>query len=266
MEKMTFGDIPFFKEKIEKSKTFQEKEDLKKMMEDPNYDPINKKSYSSEKFVAKEELVLNRYTEEFEELSDDNEFEKIEEKTIDSFSNEESFYEYIKNGSEVEETEEKEDIKAKEKVSIKKEKRIIDIKPEYSLSEIEALKKFTKDFIDNKINKEEYSEKQINEAMDEFKQNFPENFAEMINRRVISGDFKWKKEKFNNKEILVNYYPSIKDPKIKYISFLNKEENINPQELKRIFVEKSVNKDGSTIKDKNGTTLIFCSKPIKRAK
>lgn len=266
MEKMTFGDIPSFKENIEKGKKAQENEDLKKMMEDPNYDPINRKSYSSEKFVAKEALILNRYAEEFEELEDDDEFEKIEETTIDSFSNEESFYEYIKNGSEIEEVEEEKPIKEEREVVTKKEKKIINIRPEYSLFEIEALKKLAKDFIDNKINEEEYSEKQINEAMDEFKQNFPEDFAKIVNRRVISGDFKWKKERFKDKEILVNYYPSIKEVKIKYISFLNKGENINPQELKRVFVERSMNKDGSTIKDKNGTTLIFCSKPIKKKK
>lgn len=170
------------------------------------------------------------------------------------------------------------DLKIKRKEKINKEKEIAEQikkeneiakkelkeKPEYSEFERIVLKQTVYNYIEGKeqfVDDKKLSKEQIIEAVDEFKQNFPGEFASMINRKLITSDFKWKKEVFKNKDILVSYYPNLERPKIKYVINLDKENGNKVKIENKVFVRSSVKSDGTVYKDENGVILVFCSAP-----
>lgn len=289
-------------EKLSEETKKMEANDLKKMMEDPNYDPINKKSYSGEAFEKKPEIPFSRYNknespeflenlpETFEDPSDI--YENLDEynldpKTIDEFTNEDSLYSFTKKENNIDnfnDTDQDDKLGDFEKTDVidyddirekrefkdqkeKREKKRLQMIPKYTDFEKNSLQEVVKNYINQKeqfVGERKLSEEQINEAMDEFKQNFPEDFAKMIHKKIMTGDFKWKKETFKDKKILVNYYPSPEEPIIKYVLNLNDKDSGKKDPITKVFINNSVKEDGKVFKDKEGAVLVFCSKPIKK--
>jgi len=256
IKKATIGD--FMKEqglvsnegKIKKSEKLSEEtkkmeaSDLKKMMEDPNYDPINKKSYSNKPFEKKTETPLSNYD-------------------IDKFAEEYSLYNFTK----------KEDDVDYNTTTQFEEKELLSFEPKERKDFTEFEKKSLQDVVKKYINKEgqfigdkKLSEEQINEAMDEFKQNFPEDFAKMIHKKAINCDFKWKKEVFKDKDLLVSYYPNPEKPIMKFVLNIDKKNSGEKSPITKIFIDNSMKGEKKVFRDKNGTILIFCSRPIKKLK
>lgn len=282
-------------EKLDAETKKREKDDLERMIKDKNYDPINGKSYSGERpespFPRYNKIEDAEFLEDMPEIFEDPNdiYENLDEygldpQFIDDFTNEDSLYSFTKKENNIdslndidlddkigsfEETTifDLNEIEENKKTKIQKEKKELQMLPKYTDFEKKSLQDVVRNYINQKgqfIGERKLSEKQINEAMDEFKQNFPEDFAKMIHRKIMTGDFKWKKETFKNKEILVNYYPSPEKPIIKYVLNLNEKSPNKKEPITRVFVNSSIKENGKTFKDKGGSVLVFCSKPIKR--
>ena len=264
----------------EEEKKVEREKELKKMGYGPNgeildkkkinYDPINEKDYSYsgqyKKFEKKhEELYSNqeisKKTDKFDDASyfygeqDDLQTEKENQKFLDSFSNQENLENFIKTYEE-EQSEEK-DLKEYEKEKAKLS--------EYSEFEINMFKEALNGKLDKKEIKfadgQKMTEKQVNELIDEFKNEVPEEFVKTINRRLISEKFKWEEENFKNEKIMVSYFPDKKNPSIKYI--LKETGGTELQTIDKVFVDSSVKGNKEVIRDRNGCLLVFCSMPIK---
>jgi hypothetical protein len=239
------------KEEILKSEQEKKaKEDLKKMIEDPNYVPGENgeegKSYSNKPFEKKTEIPLS---------NDD----------IDKFAEEYSLYNFIKKEDDI-------DYDTITRFEFE-EKELLSFEPKEKKDFTEFEKKSLQDVVKKYINGEEQFvgdkkllEEQIKEAIDEFKQNFPEDFAKMIHKKTMDCDFKWKKEVFKDKNLLVSYYPNPEKPIMKYILNLNDKNLEEKTPITKIFIDNSIKNEKNVFKDKNGTILIFCSKPVKKLK
>lgn len=259
------GDLlgPKLKEKNEgkgKEGSLSKEKDLKKMMEDPNYDPINNKSYSHHKLFG--------YFKESPE-------KKYSNANLDTFTNEESFNEFVlekeveeqeKNSFEDENIQEywSKKIKEMKKTEMKNEKEYYKNLPEYSDFE----KKEMVDALDNWLNKrgnhfadgQKMSVEQTLEMINEFKNNFPEEFSKMIHRKIVTkelGQFNWEEESYKGKKSIVSYYPNKEKPFIKYIN-----NDIDFKNLDKVFVSGSLGGNKKVIKNKNGCMLVFCSAPL----
>lgn len=256
-----------------------------------NYDPINDKDYSYsaqyKKFEKKhEELYPNQKaegrTDRFDNISsfydeqDDLQIEKENQKYLDNFENKESLNNFIKTYEDLSEEEgqgfENEDILAnsikktieKDRKSEIKNKKDEENLSDYSDFEIEEFKKTLTNHLDKKpakfSNGDEMNEKQKMEMIDELKNNLPEEFVKLINRRLISENFKWEKETFKNENFIVSYFPDKKNPSIKYI--LKAENDLDLEGMKKVFVNSSLKSNKELIKDGNGCLLVFCSPPL----
>ncbi len=285
----------------EEEKKVEREKELKKMGYGPNgeildkkkinYDPINEKDYSYsgqyKKFEKKhEELYSNqeisKKTDKFDDTSyfygeqDDLQTEKENQKFLDSFSNQENLENFIKTYEE--EQSEENDFENKnillgsaKKIKEKKEKDLKEYEKEkaklseYSEFEINMFKEALNGKLDKKEIKfadgQKMTEKQVNELIDEFKNEVPEEFVKTINRRLISEKFKWEEENFKNEKIMVSYFPDKKNPSIKYI--LKETGDTELQTIDKVFVDSSVKGNKEVIRDRNGCLLVFCSMPIK---
>jgi hypothetical protein len=147
---------------------------------------------------------------------------------------------------------------------MKEEKNYYKNLPEYSDFE----KKEMINALENWLNKncghfadgQKMTMEQTLEMVNEFKDNFPEEFSKMIHRKIITkelGQFNWEEESYNGKKSIVSYYPSKEKPFIKYIN-----NDIDFKNLDKIFVSGSLGGNGKTIKNKNGCILVFCSAPL----
>ncbi len=268
----------------------REEDDLKRMMTDKNYDPISRKSYSGKAFEKKSEVPFARYNknenpefledmpEMFEDPNDIYEnLDKydLDSQFIDDFTNEDSLYSFTKKENNIDSLNDVnqdnfeeatildlDEIRENKEAKIREEKRELQMLPKYTNFEKKSLQDVVRNYINQKnqfIGERKLSEKQINEALDEFKQNFPEDFAKMIHRKIMTGDFKWKKETFKNKEILVNYYPSPEKPIIKYVLNLDERVSDKKEPITKVFVNSSIKENGKAFKDKGGAILVFCS-------
>lgn len=259
---------PLTPEEIDK----KAEEDLEKMKKDPNYDPSTGKSYFGEDqyhdFGNK-----GRFEDgEPYEIEDDEEY-RIEqiEVDIESYANEDSLYQHFKREMD---NKEDNDIdyddamgKLEEKIiRFKTErKQLLESTPKYTDFEKESLKAVVAKHLrgrEQKIGEKQLSKKQVEEALEEFKQNFPADFTKMIHNKVIDNDLKWKKETFDGKKLLVSYYPSIEEPIIKYIM---NDEPRSKDSTNKLFVNTSMKKNGNNYRNKDGSFLVFCSQ-IKRKK
>lgn len=285
----------------EEEKKVEREKELKKMGYGPNgeildkkkinYDPINEKDYSYsgqyKKFEKKHEELysnqeINKKTDKFDDTSyfygeqDDLQTEKENQKFLDSFSNQENLENFIKTYEE--EQSEENDFENKnillgsaKKIKEKKEKDLKEYEKEkaklseYSEFEINMFKEALNGKLDKKEIKfadgQKMTEKQVNELIDEFKNEVPEEFVKTINRRLISEKFKWEEENFKNEKIMVSYFPDKKNPSIKYI--LKETGDTELQTIDKVFVDSSVKGNKEVIRDRNGCLLVFCSMPIK---
>ncbi|HPT08647.1 MAG TPA: hypothetical protein PLE28_03065 [bacterium] len=283
--KPTIGDVY----SAQKFKKKMEDEEIKKMVEDPYYDPSIERNPFKDKDKKNNEKRLQNYENKLDvfETYDDLEEEVIDDEFINAYSTESQndlfASDDINNDEEktfendtdvlgikasIKRIKRKEEKRRKKEEQLKKEeekkyKEGLKTKPKYSEFEKIILKQTVCNYIEGKEqfdNNKELSKEQITEAVNELKQNFPEEFASLINRKLItSSDFKWKKEVFNDKNILVSYYPNIESPKIKYIINLDNQDKIKIED--KVFVKSSVKTDGAVYKDKDGVVLIFCSAP-----
>jgi hypothetical protein len=298
--KPTFGDLSgmqkFKEEKLQKKKQENE-EELQKIMADKYYDPTIGKNplkdgdtkkiekllpnHKNENLISKNRDEISEVLDVFEN-PDIYDIEEDKNQTdngfIDSYSKEfeddlstqddidyNNKKETFENNTDIlglkTKIEEKKEKKREEEENAKKE---LKEKPEYSEFERIVLKQTVYNYIEGKgqfIDDKKLSKEQIIEAIDEFKQNFPGEFASMINRKLITSDFKWKKEIFKDKDILVSYYPNLENPKIKYVINLDKESGNKVKIENKVFVKSSVKSDGTVYKDENGVILVFCSAP-----
>jgi hypothetical protein len=298
--KPTFGDLSgmqkFKEERLQKKKQENE-EELQKIMADKYYDPTIGKNplkdgdtkkiekllpnHKNENLISKNRDEISEVLDVFEN-PDIYDIEEDKNQTdngfIDSYSKEfeddlstqddidyNNKKETFENNTDIlglkTKIEEKKEKKREEEENAKKE---LKEKPEYSEFERIVLKQTVYNYIEGKgqfIDDKKLSKEQIIEAIDEFKQNFPGEFASMINRKLITSDFKWKKEIFKDKDILVSYYPNLENPKIKYVINLDKESGNKVKIENKVFVKSSVKSDGTVYKDENGVILVFCSAP-----
>jgi len=298
--KPTFGDLSgmqkFKEERLQKKKQENE-EELQKIMADKYYDPTIGKNplkdgdtkkiekllpnHKNENLISKNRDEISEVLDVFEN-PDIYDIEEDKNQTdngfIDSYSKEfeddlstqddidyNNKKETFENNTDIlglkTKIEEKKEKKREEEEDAKKE---LKEKPEYSEFERIVLKQTVYNYIEGKgqfIDDKKLSKEQIIEAIDEFKQNFPGEFASMINRKLITSDFKWKKEIFKDKDILVSYYPNLENPKIKYVINLDKESGNKVKIENKVFVKSSVKSDGTVYKDENGVILVFCSAP-----
>ena len=303
--KPTFGDLSgmqkFKEERLQKKKQENE-EELQKIMADKYYDPTIGKNplkdgdtkkiekllpnHKNENLISKNRDEISEVLDVFEN-PDIYDIEEDKNQTdngfIDSYSKEfeddlstqddidyNNKKETFENNTDIlglkTKIEEKKEKKREEEENAKKE---LKEKPEYSEFERIVLKQTVYNYIEGKgqfIDDKKLSKEQIIEAIDEFKQNFPGEFASMINRKLITSDFKWKKEIFKDKDILVSYYPNLENPKIKYVINLDKESGNKVKIENKVFVKSSVKSDGTVYKDENGVILVFCSAPIQNDK
>jgi hypothetical protein len=245
------GEIIKTSEELKNLEIYKEqkaKKDLEEMIKDPNYVPGENgeegKSYSNKPFERKTEIPLSN-------------------NDMDKFAEEYSLYNFIKKEDDIEydvtKIFENEDLLPFEP----KEKK------EFTGFEKKSLQDVVKKYINGEeqfVGNKKLSEGQINEAIDEFKQNFPEDFAKMIHKKTMDCDFKWKKEVFKDKNLLVSYYPNPEKPIMKYILNLNDKNLEEKTPITKIFIDNSIKNEKNVFKDKNGTILIFCSKPVKKLK
>ncbi|PKM91189.1 hypothetical protein CVU82_04020 [Candidatus Falkowbacteria bacterium HGW-Falkowbacteria-1] len=259
------GDVlgPKLKGKDKEKSNWQEssaQRDLKKMMEDPNYDPINEKSYSHHKLFG--------YFKESPE-------KKYSNANLDTFTNEDSFSEFVlekevedqeKNSFEDENIQEHWSKKVQEmkKTEMKEEKEYYKNLPEYSDFEkkemINALENWLNKRCSHFADGQKMTLEQTLEMVNEFKDNFPEEFSKMIHRKIVTkelGQFNWEEESYNGKRSIVSYYPSKEKPFIKYIN-----NDVDFKNLDKVFVSGAIGGNGKTIKNKNGCILVFCSAPL----
>jgi len=298
--KPTFGDLSgmqkFKEERLQKKKQENE-EELQKIMADKYYDPTIGKNplkdgdtkkiekllpnHKNENLISKNRDEISEVLDVFEN-PDIYDIEEDKNQTdngfIDSYSKE--FEDDLSTQDDIDYNNKKETFEnntnilgLKTKIEEKKEKKReeeenakkeLKEKPEYSEFERIVLKQTVYNYIEGKgqfIDDKKLSKEQIIEAIDEFKQNFPGEFASMINRKLITSDFKWKKEIFKDKDILVSYYPNLENPKIKYVINLDKESGNKVKIENKVFVKSSVKSDGTVYKDENGVILVFCSAP-----
>lgn len=245
------GKIIKTSEELKNLETYKEqkaKKDLEEMIKDPNYVPGENgeegKSYSNKPFERKTEIPLSN-------------------NDMDKFAEEYSLYNFTK----------KEDDVDYNTTTQFEEKELLSFEPKERKDFTEFEKKSLQDVVKKYINKEgqfigdkKLSEEQINEAMDEFKQNFPEDFAKMIHKKAINCDFKWKKEVFKDKDLLVSYYPNPEKPIMKFVLNIDKKNSGEKSPITKIFIDNSMKGEKKVFRDKNGTILIFCSRPIKKLK
>lgn len=260
--KPTFGDLNSAQKFIKK----EENEELKKMMNDKFYDPSIERNPFKDKDKKNNEKRLSNYENKLDifENYDDLEEDQIDENFMDSYSTESQNDLFISDNinNDEEKTFENDTDVLGIKTSLEKRKRKEEKLPEYSEFEKIILKQTVYNYIKGKeqfVDDKKLSKEQINEAVNEFKQNFPEEFASLINKKLITSDFKWKKEVFKDKNILVSYYPNLESPKIKYIINLDNEDKVKIEN--KVFVKSSAKTDGTVYKDKDGVVLVFCSIP-----
>lgn len=287
--KPTFRDLTGM-QKIEQQKN---EEELKKIMADKYYDPTIGKNPLKDKTTKETEKLLPTYKNENSisknhgEVSEDlNKIldvfenpgyfdleEQVDEDFMDSYS--ENFGDNLLTQDDIDYNNKKRTFENNTNVlglkteTEKKEeneiaKKELKEKPKYSKFEKNVLKQTVYNYIEGKeqfVDDKKLSKEQIIEAVDEFKQNFPGEFASMINRKLITSDFKWKKEVFKDKDILVSYYPNLEKPKIKYVINLDKENGNKVKIENKVFVRSSVKSDGTVYKDEKGVILVFCSAP-----
>ena len=222
-------------------------DDLKKMTEDPNYDPSTEKSYFGEEQYEFEEIGINP----------------------DDYSNEDTLYSYLTREMDVAKLNDKD----RDDLMGQLEKRVIRFKseslksaPKYTDFEKKSLQTVLENHLrkkKQKVGEKELSKNQVDEALEEFKLNFPEDFVKMIHNKVIEGGSKWKKEVFKGKDLLVSYYPSVENPLIKYIT----DDNLKKGEkIDKLLVNTSVKKNGKVYRNQDGPILVFCSQPKKKKK
>ena len=253
-----------------------------------NYDPINGKDYSNELFEKKDEIP---YSQEM----------------LDTFSSENNFYNFINEYSLYTEEEnlennnekysfEDENIQeywSKEVKSrldkINKEKEAI-YKPindkiskmnDYSGFEKAEMQRNLINWLEKKsgcfIDSEKMSKEQTLEIVKEFRDAFPEEFAKMINKKILIndlGNFNWieeeikrkgKDEKIKEGEEIEKKEEN-KAPKKQYVSFYPNKEHCSIKYIKNdlsntksVFVNGIFNPNS---KDKpKRPVLVFCSTP-----
>lgn len=283
----------------EEEKKIEREKELKKMGYSPNgeildkkkmdYDPINEKDYSYsgqyKKFEKKHEELypnnkLKKKEDKFDDLSyfygeqDDLEIEKENQKFLDNFDNQNNLENFIKTYEEAQEEKqggfENENILfdsiKKTKETDKKENKKVEKEDisDYSDFEIDMFKNALKGKLDKKdvsfADGQKMNNEQIEELIDELKNNLPEEFVRTINRRLISENFKWEKESFKNENFVVSYFPDKKNATIKYI--MKAEDNMDLGKMNKVFVDSSLKGNKELIKDGSGCLLVFCSPPL----
>jgi hypothetical protein len=225
-----------------------------------NYDPINRKDYSNELFEKKDEVLYSQ--EMLDTFSDED--------SLYNFINEKGLYveeENLENNDEKESFED-ENIQEYWLNQIKKKKddtyEISDIykkMPEYTLFEISEMRRNFEDWLD-KINSrfidsEKLTKSQTLEMVKEFRDNFSTEFTTKINHKILSneiGEFKWEEEIKNGKKQMVSYYPNKENYSIKYI---NKDYNL--KDLDKIFVNNVFHQNKKN--NKKESSIVFCSAP-----
>ncbi|MDD3711326.1 MAG: hypothetical protein PHP37_01875 [Patescibacteria group bacterium] len=149
-----------------------------------------------------------------------------------------------------------------EKVKLERENefnRKMNKRPEFSDQEETFMEEFFKQWFKKTTSGEKILTKKTElSAINEFKESFPEKYAQIINRRILPERIQWDKEMFKDskgkiKEGLVSYYPNKENPVIKYV--LQTTDGPIMPKSKKFFVT-------NFISGKKGV-VIFCKEPQK---